>query len=943
MALDLPTLVQKVRVGADTQAGEREATSSLQRIGGTATKVGIGMTAGLTVPILAMAKAGVTAASDLAESNSKVGVVFEDNADKVRAFAETASESLGMSEQKALEATGTFGNLFRALGTGSDDAARMSTELVTLAADLASFNNANPEDVLLALRSGLLGEAEPLRQFGVSLSAARIEAEALASGLIKPTQNLTKVTEATLKVEEANYKLQKAMKESGAGSWEVEKATLAVTKAEEAMAAATEGSVGELTAAQKAQAAYQVIMKDTALAQGDFARTSDGLANRQRIVAAQFEDTKAALGEALLPAVESGVSVIQKLLGAFNDLSPAMQETVGKVGLVVAAMGPALIVAGKLATATHALRAAFAAKAIASAAAATATTAQTGATVAAQAASKGLLATMAPFLPVVIALAAAGFLIYKNWDKIKPVFEAIKSVATQLFGVLFKGDFTGGFLTEDSPIIDGAFKIREAIVEGLGKARKVISDVSSALKDRFQPVVENVVGFVKANARPILIGLGVAIAALVAPVATGVAALVFAYKKIEVFRNVVDKAAQILTKVVVPAVVDFGKTIVSWFQGKAIPAISDFATKVVGFLLRTVVPAVSSFASSVGRLAGDAIRWFQTIAPQVQEALGHVIAVVQAILGILAPIFRVTFSVVTETVSGSLDAVRTIIETVLGVVAVLWRAWGDDILNMVQTAFKTIYEVVNAALDIVRGVIQTVLALINGEWGMAWDSILQVLRGVWDLIFGVLRGAVSQVSSILGGIVSLFGEIFRPVGNFLHTWVIQPVEDMVGFFVKLPGRIASATAGAFNGLKEAFKSAANFIIRGWNGLEFKIPGFDPPGPGPKFNGFTLGVPKIKELALGGRSIPGQPFFAGERGTELVDPGFKGSAQVLNADRSERLLRQIAGGVGQDRQGDTFTATIETVDRRSGEQLGRDLAWGWASARGAPLDYETAGV
>lgn len=887
MALDLPTLVQKVRIDSDTAAGEKAATGSLQRIGGTATKVGIGMTAGLTVPILAMAKTGVDAASDLAESNSKVGVVFEDNAEKVRAFASTAAESLGMSEQKALEATGTFGNLFRALGTGSDDAARMSTELVTLAADLASFNNANPEDVLLALRSGLLGEAEPLRQFGVSLSAARIEAEALASGLVKPTQNLTKVTEATLKVEEANWKLQKAMKENGEGSYEVEKARLAVTKAEEAMAAATEGSVEELTAAQKAQAAYQVIMKDTALAQGDFERTSDGLANRQRIVAAQFEDTKAALGESLLPAVETGVGLVQKLLAAFSGLSPEIQATVSKVALAVAAIGPLLIVGGKLASSFTAIKAVIG-----------------GASV----------LGLAPALPVIAAVAGAGFLIVKNWDKIAPLLTTVKDAAGQLFGVLFSGDFKGGPLAEDSPIVDKAFQIRDAVIDLLGVGRQLfdvlfkgdfkggplsedspiidgafkVRDAAFKVADVFKtdvlPILERVGSFIKDNARPILIGLGAAFALVTAPVTTVVAALVLAYTRFSAFRNVV--------------------------QG------------VVSFILGTVVPAVVNFASAVGTQVGNLIGFFQKIAPDVQEALGHVLAVIETVLGV----------------------VRTVIETVLGVVAALWRAWGDDLFSIVGAVFTAIQEVVNSVLDVIRGIIVTVLAVINGDWGKAWDGILTILRGVWDTIFGVIRGAASTVASILGGIVSTFGEVFRPVGNFLHTWVISPIESMVGFIAGLPSRIKSAASGAFDGLKEAFKGAVNFIIRGWNSLEFKIPGFDPPGPGPKFGGMTIGVPKIKELALGGRSIPGQPFFAGERGTELVDPGFKGSAQVLNANRSERLLRQIAGGLGDRGEERTvFAPRIETVDRRSGEQLGRDLAWGWTSARGVPMDYEGAGV
>jgi hypothetical protein len=187
----------------------------------------------------------VSEAVDLQESASKVGVVFGDAAGQVEEFASTAASSMGISEAAALGATGTFGNLLRSTGLAEQASADMSTSMVGLASDLASFNNASPEETLDALRAGLLGEAEPLKRFGVNLSAAGIEAKALALGLIE------------------------------------------------------EGEA--MTDAQKATAAHALIMEQTALAQGDFERTSGGLANQQRILAAEFADVSGQIGTALLP------------------------------------------------------------------------------------------------------------------------------------------------------------------------------------------------------------------------------------------------------------------------------------------------------------------------------------------------------------------------------------------------------------------------------------------------------------------------------------------------------------------------------------------------------------------------------------------------------------------------------------------------------------------
>jgi hypothetical protein len=122
----------------------------------------------------------------------------------------------------------------------------MSKNLVALASDLASFNNLDPTDVLEKLRAGLAGEAEPLRSVGVFLNEAKVKAKAMELGLAD--------------------------------------------------------AHGEISDGAKITARYNLILQETTTAQGDFARTADGLANSQRSANAQLEDAQAALGQKLLPA-----------------------------------------------------------------------------------------------------------------------------------------------------------------------------------------------------------------------------------------------------------------------------------------------------------------------------------------------------------------------------------------------------------------------------------------------------------------------------------------------------------------------------------------------------------------------------------------------------------------------------------------------------------------
>ena len=260
----------KGALGAMSSVGS--AGESLgSKLGGLGKKAALAFTA-VAAGSAVMGKKFVDAASNLEESMSKVNVVFGDSAKGVQDFAKKSAASLGLSQQKALEAAGTYGNLLKAFGLTNEEATDMSTSMVTLAADLASFNNTSIDDALLALRSGLSGETEPLKRFGVAINDVRLKEQALAMGLIKTT-------------------------------------------------------TGTLPIAIKTQAAYALIMKDTALAQGDFERTSDGVANKQRIISAQFADVSAQIGTALLPAFSSLLSVVSdQIMPVLAEFGTALQE-----------------------------------------------------------------------------------------------------------------------------------------------------------------------------------------------------------------------------------------------------------------------------------------------------------------------------------------------------------------------------------------------------------------------------------------------------------------------------------------------------------------------------------------------------------------------------------------------------------------------------------------
>lgn len=326
-------------------------SDSLGNLGKKMTTAGKAMTLGITAPLVAMGTMAVMAASDFEEAANKVDVVFGDAAGSIHSFADDAATSLGMSSAAALEAAGTYGNLFVSMGIGQEEASGMSTELLQLAADLASFNNIDPTVALEKLRAGLTGETEPLKTLGVNLNQVAIKAKALELGLIDSTVNMPKMEAATIKLSKAEAEAAEVIKEYGQDSEEAQEALNKVALAEQGLAGIMEGKTGEMDAAAKAQAAYALILEQTTTAQGDFERTSDGLANTMRIIKASFGDVAAELGTVLLPIVTQFATWLKTLLEKFQGLSPETQKMIVIFAAIAAAIGPLLLIVGSLVSA----------------------------------------------------------------------------------------------------------------------------------------------------------------------------------------------------------------------------------------------------------------------------------------------------------------------------------------------------------------------------------------------------------------------------------------------------------------------------------------------------------------------------------------------------------------------------------------------------------------
>lgn len=215
-------------------------------------KIGVALSgAAIIRELYQVGKAAVDTASDLTEVQNVVDVTFAKNAGTINNWAKSSMAAYGLSELSAKQYTGTIGAMFKSMKLGDADVLRMSQGIAALSGDFASFFNITSDEAFSVLRSAVSGETEAIKRFGVNMQTANLEAFALSQGIKK--------------------------------------------------------SYDEMTQAEKATLRYDYIMSAMADTQGDYARTSDQLANSQRTMNLEFESLSATVAKKALPTITSAV------------------------------------------------------------------------------------------------------------------------------------------------------------------------------------------------------------------------------------------------------------------------------------------------------------------------------------------------------------------------------------------------------------------------------------------------------------------------------------------------------------------------------------------------------------------------------------------------------------------------------------------------------------
>lgn len=333
---------------------------------------------------------------------------------------------------------------------------------------------------------------------------------------------------------------------------------------------------------------------------------------------------------------------------------------------------------------------------------------------------------------------------------------------------------------------------------------------------------------------------------------------------------------------------DLGKAILG--QGRALKGIGlnfkDTGDKTANFtqLMDGLRQKVGGFAEKEGKTAAGQAAILGNQFGELQEKVGSVL--VPALTKLADVLLTVVgfFQGLPGPVQAAIGVVAGLVVVVVAIHKAI-QAWAviQGVLNAVLAA-NPIVLIIAAIAALVAGV---VIAYKNSEtFRDIVQSVWEVLKGVASFIAGV---AVAAFNALRGAVEAVVGFIQRnwpmllailtgPIGLAVK-FIVEHFDSIVKFVRELPGKIGRAAAGMWDGIKDAFRSAINWIIRGWNRLEFRIPGFKVGPIG--YDGFTLGVPDIPTLHSGG--VFRAPHAGGEglallRDGEVVLPaGTRGGA------------------------------------------------------------------
>lgn len=855
------------------QNANRQMSSLSNTINSSMSKIGKLLAGAFAIgAIVKFGKECIDLGSDLSEVQNVVDVTFGSMAEDVNEFAKTAIAQLGLSETSAKQYTSTMGAMLKSMGLTTKEALTMSKTITSLSADMASFYNLDPEVAFEKIRSGISGETEPLKQLGINMSVANLQAYAMAQGISKAYSKMTQQEQALLR--------------------------------------------------------YNYLLSVTADAQGDFARTSDSWANQTRILSEQFNALKAEIGQGLIaaftPVVRALNVVINKLRVAagyfrsFMELIFGKQSTGGGSGIAdvaestesiadsasgasdaVEGVGDAAKSAGKkakgalasfdelnqLATTSTSDSSSGTGSSGGISSSGGAVDADFGSVDGTTTALDGISATLDELFGKFASINIEPLI--ESFNRFK---EALAPITEQLFAGIKWGidnviypltkwtiesalpaffNLLSGALSVLNPLIE-SFKplasflwnnflqpiaswtggVIVSVLEGLAKVLTEVGNWMSSNIGVVSAITSTLVGFFAAwKVTQLLAFIQMSGGVVGAITAIGTAL------KAGIVTKIADKAQTIALTAL------YAKDFVVALASSTVALVKQAAQFVVS-KVAIVAATVAQGALTVATVAWNAIC---AVATSVTTAFGVAVAFLTSPVGLV---------------------IAAIAALVAGII-ILIKNW-DTVKEVASKCWESITSAVATGVDKIKSLFNSVIEFVQNNWQGLLLSIVNPFAGAFKLIYDNCEVFRSFIDSTLQKILALFTalwvgvksstveawsnikNVWNAVSSWFNTTVIQPIGKA---FSSMWNGIKSSASNAFSAIGNSAKQGMNWVIGHINSminkinskLSFELPEF--------FGGGKVGfsIPNIPKLAKGG--VIDNPTIAmvGEAGKEAVVP------------------------------------------------------------------------
>ena len=937
------------QIALDLVVNKNDFEKQMTGIRGLAKKAGAALAGAFAIKKLVdFSKSCIELGSDLSEVQNVVDVTFPHMNQQINQFAQNAAKRFGLSETMAKRFTGTFGAMAKAFGFGEKAAYDMSTTLTGLAGDVASFRNIGQDEAYTKLKSVFTGETESLKDLGIVMTQAALDAYALQNGFGKTTAKMSEMEKVALR--------------------------------------------------------YKFVQDKLTTAAGDFSRTSDGWANQVKILQLQFDSLKATIGQGLINVLSPVIHVVNTLIGKLMSLVNAFHAFTELVMGKRSGGGASAAAAGMEAVAKAADKAGTAAGGAGSAAKKAAKDMKGISTgidelniinPSDNAGSSGSDSAGGGGYDVddfdmgslsqgedVVSEKLKGILDLMNqlkssfvagfWDafgdttvfdsiqnSIRSIKDRIKEIATDpevqnaalkfADGVMYAlGQISGSVASIGATIADNLLggidlylqqnvsRIKEYIISMFdigselwqitGEFSSAIADIFSVFRsDSAKQITADIIqifsdGFMGATELAGLFSTDI-LDLLVTPIVknsektkeawngTLEALQIVTSSLASTFRSFVDGLLQLYDGHIRPLIQSFRDgfseiygSVLDAFHTYIFPVIQDAADQFESFSLEYLQPLIDKFLEFAGKVS-DAIRvvWEEILQPFIIWFCENIAPIIARDLQNAIDMFFIFFEAVADVIGHVLDALGGLIDFVVGVFNGDWRRAWEAMKTIVSTLFEAI-----------RVMIANTLSAISQNWNANWNSIKSSSGAIWNdikaLAVTVFSAIRDKLSEIWDSVKTTIEEKWTAIKEwFVEIWQkikdVFQLDEMVdigrGIMNKLWDGLKSVWSditGWLEGIVDVISNTFKKVTDGAKNL-FKKAKKDAEDDGDSDeddSGYVNSGPgAVKGHASGGFPKSGQMFVANEDGNPELIGSWGGRAAVAN---NQQIIQGISQAV-----------------------------------------------